>query len=596
MFKFNMYLLRIFYVAVVLFTFAVVVSGQVTIVQRLDELAHQANIASRIHYDLKKADSLSMEAQKLAESELNGDELLYKTIMDYLLRDKYGSPPVLPVEQINKITRIENRISDPLKKFNLWIVFAERLLHRETAEISNQWVSRAMTFAAVSGHEETISKALLLKGQAELKNSKITDAYDNFLDARRMISNLESVQKKALSFKVRSELCKFYSHPNVKMFAKARTLKQELINEITSHQSVDSLALMWSYFELIEIVLDQNPDSQMPGVIDAILSYCNRHNNTRLKEYTMAVKRGHLLENFDLEAYYAELKPYYTQSVASNSELMTVPELCFINALFCEQETKLDSAEALFKQAINASQNRARQANLRRRYAEFLLRHDREKDAFAELKLSLKTAKETQLNDQIIKTANMLDNLAMKFGDYKGAYEYLNIKLEGLTNLSNIREQEKLVEIELNARDREEKEKLIKEKEEKRKKDIRDMWLIGVLVIFLFLVLAIVSSMKVAAWVIEMLSFFNVLFVFEFLLITLEDPVKDLTNDNKFSSFLIKVAVLSVFFPLHHVVEKGVTNYMVKRQLIKRPKKSALMKFIGKMYPWLDPDHEAGAK
>ncbi len=142
---------------------------------------------------------------------------------------------------------------------------------------------------------------------------------------------------------------------------------------------------------------------------------------------------------------------------------------------------------------------------------------------------------------------------------------------------------------ELTVRAEEERKKVAAEKREmeKKKRDQRQYFLIVLLIIVGVFFLVILSSLAVPEWLIEMIAFFSILSVFEFVVLVLDNNIKDITHGEPIKNFGIKMIIFSILFPLHHLIETRVTNYLKKNKLIINPKSFSIKKTLAKIWPWL---------
>ncbi len=129
---------------------------------------------------------------------------------------------------------------------------------------------------------------------------------------------------------------------------------------------------------------------------------------------------------------------------------------------------------------------------------------------------------------------------------------------------------------------------------EKKRKHNMQYAIIIVAIMSSFLILILVSSMKVPEWLIDLLGFFSILFLFEFITILLDHEIHHLTHGEPLKIFICKIAILTLLFPLHHFIESSVTDYMKKNKLIGRVTWLSFKKGLAKIWPWLAPKHRTG--
>ena len=586
-----------------LFLYVLVVTGSVSAQtndrEKIDLLLDAAFNVSQIEYG-DYADSLNEEAIRIAEMSLNKD-LEYVAIMGYLLRDKYGNPGTINPYCFKKAKELELKLNDSQKKFHLWIALANRLANRSQAREANNYSRQALAFAAASEDLSIKIKAYLASARTVLNleakdndiQNQIKEARQNLLMAENHASKLDEGEFRQAEIQILKERYKFRNKIND--FDKAKEIKQELIKIIESQKDIDSLDLMWSYYDLSVAVSLGNADIRIDDKIRSILSYCRRTNNNCLARYARSRHASHLIDNLNIKEFQKNYANHFRSKALTDTSSLYRANYCLTLALNCEDQNNPDSAIILFEQAIKhleSQSNKMRVANYRRRYGQFLLRHGNKKEAYTQLQIAMQIAVEENYDEYILEISPILDSLASKFGDFQKAHEYASLHLNALKQKSPIQLRESLTLMALENQEKQNEIKLAEQEiEEKRKHNIQ-YFAIGVGLILLFLIMIIVSSMKVPNWLIQMLAFFSILFIFEFVILILDHKIHNWAHGEPIKIFLVKIAILSVLFPLHHVIEGGVTNYMVRHQLIKRPKRSAIRKFFERLYPWLRADDE----
>ena len=122
----------------------------------------------------------------------------------------------------------------------------------------------------------------------------------------------------------------------------------------------------------------------------------------------------------------------------------------------------------------------------------------------------------------------------------------------------------------------------------KTKKKYNVQYLIITLCITILMIIFIgVSHLKVPVWVVKGSGFLGILMFFEFIILILDHEIHHMTHGAPLWIFVIKVAILFVLFPLHHIIEHALINYMLKNQLLKKPTKGSIKKIAQKLWPWM---------
>ena len=294
-----------------------------------------------------------------------------------------------------------------------------------------------------------------------------------------------------------------------------------------------------------------------------------------------------------MAAFFAQYSDKYDKPLSEFADPSSTAEYCLSNALFCEYKSDLDSAKLLYQRAIKAAEelnHEYRQANYHRRYGEFLYRHGMKKESYMHLNQALTLAKKNNYISYILDIVKPLDSLARTFKDYEAAYGYAETEANAKAYVANQQIKENLLIMELENEKKQNEMRQISAAEAEKKKFNLQYFAIAVALIALFLLLIIVSSMSVPAWLIEMLGFFSILFIFEFVILILDHKIHHWAHGEPIKIFLVKIAILSVLFPFHHVIEHGVTSYMKKNRMLKRPTKGFFRTFLEKLYPWMSDE------
>jgi hypothetical protein len=64
------------------------------------------------------------------------------------------------------------------------------------------------------------------------------------------------------------------------------------------------------------------------------------------------------------------------------------------------------------------------------------------------------------------------------------------------------------------------------------------------------------------------MGFFSMIFLFEFLILILDNYIHHLTHGEPWKVWLIKIGIISVILPLHHYIEEKLIHYLLSKKLI----------------------------
>ena len=237
---------------------------------------------------------------------------------------------------------------------------------------------------------------------------------------------------------------------------------------------------------------------------------------------------------------------------------------------------KLDSVEIYLDKARMASQDPKNYYN--NIYANFYLAKKDYGKAIAEGLRKLKRGETGNDPNSVRSALRFLSRVYKEKEDYKNANEYLvkyyNLKdsLEKLNNKEEIAlmQVQKDKEIEL----RKEKERL----EEKNRANNLQYMGMSIVAASILLVLLLLGLVKAKPWLIRVMNFFSFIFIFEFIILLADHQIHAFTNGDLWKILLIKIGLIAILYPLHHLIEKRVSHALINKKIslasgIKRLKK-----------------------
>lgn len=160
-----------------------------------------------------------------------------------------------------------------------------------------------------------------------------------------------------------------------------------------------------------------------------------------------------------------------------------------------------------------------------------------------------------------------LDSCYTEIGDYKNALTYssqFNILKDSLEVLGK---EKDLVSMEIDAENKR-KERKQKEEEEalQTRHNIQYTGItIGILVLFLLLVSF--GFLKVPIGWIRALGFISFIFFFEFIILIADNQIHHFTHGEPWKVLAIKVVLIAILLPLHHLVEKKVVHMITAHRI-----------------------------
>ena len=163
-----------------------------------------------------------------------------------------------------------------------------------------------------------------------------------------------------------------------------------------------------------------------------------------------------------------------------------------------------------------------------------------------------------------------LDSISYLLGNYKLSQQYLtqyNLYRDSIESLSK---QKDLLNIEIqNANKRAEQQK---KDEEERKRTRNNIEYLGITAVIatVFIILVTLGVFKISPGIIRAMGFFAFIFLFEFIVLLLDDQIQVLTHGEPWKVLAVKIFIISLLLPLHHWLEKKMTHYLTyKAHMIK---------------------------
>lgn len=81
----------------------------------------------------------------------------------------------------------------------------------------------------------------------------------------------------------------------------------------------------------------------------------------------------------------------------------------------------------------------------------------------------------------------------------------------------------------------------------------------------IFILLVILGVFKMSGSIIKALGFFAFIFLFEFIILLLDNQIHHLTEGEPWKVLAIKIVIIAILLPLHHKLEERVTHYLTNK-------------------------------
>jgi hypothetical protein len=514
--------------------------------------------------EIRLADSISETAIRIAEKD-HRPEMLFLAYSKYAesndLRVNYGKALDYTIKAGQDLY-LSQKSENYFRNYkNLVLVYLSGYEFDKALEYSYKLLS----IAGASESSEMKVESYLYIGQClEGKNQKI-EAFRNYLNAAGIA---ERMKNKTFLAQCYSRLSSFYNFN--KLYSKANHFKLMQRDLIQTMKPVDSVALMWTEYDLQVIDINADNNQLQERDFQNVLDFALRWNNKRLFNYEIALIRTHYVEANKIALLY----DLYHRRFPLELNRLTIenPALYLrLKAYFCEEKRKPDSALYYFVRAeklLQSDRNIINQSNFYNRFGQFLLRHNMQEMAVEKFTRSFELAKSVNYLDYMLGAARQLESIYADKGDYKNAFNYavMNKVLSDSMNNMSKKDQLLIMEIDHETRLRD----LAAEQENKstiRRHNLQyTAMTIGILMVFVILIM--LGSLKVPEWIIRMLGFFSFIFLFEFIILLADHKIHDITHGEPWKVLLIKIFLIAILLPLHHGIEKRVITYLLNHKLL----------------------------
>ena len=543
---------------------------------KIEKLSRLAFFYNDYLDDHAHADSVSEQAIQIAEAS-HRSELLLLACNRYVESndlDEYFKKSLgyaLKAEQLSDITT--NPEMAYLTSKNLASVYLAGYQYDKALEYNY----RSLSIAGIS--ENIVHKAESYLGigkSLEGKNQQI-EAFRNYITA---CSLAETENNDNLLLACYDRLSSFYNFN--KLYNKATRYKLMQRELIKKKLPVDSVAFMWTEYELQVIDINSNNNRLNERKMLNVLDFAMRNSNQRLMNYEIGLYRTHLIEADKIGLLY---DLYHKRYPGEWKKLATGnPGLYYrLKAFFCEDEHQPDSALCYFNKAeqiLESDPNMILRSKFYNRFGQFLLRHGYKEKALAKFAKSYQMAGKASYFEYMVIASGQLESLYAATGDYKNAYTYsvLNKVLSDSINNLSKKDQILVMEIDHETRQREWLAKYEKQGTVRRHNLQYTGMTIGIFTVFVILIM--LGSLKVSEWIIRMLGFFSFIFLFEFIILLADQEIHEITQGEPWKILLIKIFLIAFLLPLHHGIEKKVIIYLLNHKLLNITQFSLIRRFL----------------
>lgn len=233
---------------------------------------------------------------------------------------------------------------------------------------------------------------------------------------------------------------------------------------------------------------------------------------------------------------------------------------------------RADSALYFFKKAapvFEVESNIYAVAQFHYEYGYILRKLGRSKEAIPYLEKAMRYSEQAKNLEGQSNIAAYLDSCYREAGDFKNALTYSSLHVKYRDSLQVLGKEKDLISMEIDAENKR-KERIEKEAAlALQKRHNIQYTAIVMAIIALFIILGSFGFLKVPVSWIKVLGFFSFIFFFEFIILILDQQIHHLTHGEPWKILAIKVVLIALLLPLHHMVEKKVVG-MITTQRLKR--------------------------
>ncbi|MDP1621254.1 MAG: hypothetical protein Q8M08_02835 [Bacteroidales bacterium] len=514
--------------------------------------------------DNSAADSIGTMAIRIAERS-HRPELLFLAYNRYVETNDQHEYYQKALDYALKAVQISFTNKNPGDAFQNYKNLSSVYLSGYEFDKALEYSYRLLSIAGTSEDVGQKVESYLFIGQClEGKNQKI-EAFRNYLNALSLTEKLKNSKLKGECY---SRLSNFYNFN--KLYNKATHYKLLQRDLIMNTQPVDSVALLWTVYDLQVIDINSDNNQLNESNMEEIIGFATRNNCKRMLNYEIALIRTHYIAANKIgllhDLYYKRFPLELTRLASEN------PALYFrLKAFFCEEKHMPDSSLYYFNKAekeLQSETNIILQSNFYNRFGQFLLRQGLHKQAIAKFSRSLDLAQRVFYIDYMLGAAKQLEEIYAVNGDYKNAFDYSVMNKVLTDSMNNMSKKDQLLIMEIDHETGQRELAAEQEKQSRIRRHYLQYTAITIGILSVFIILIMLGSLKVPEWIIRMLGFFSFIFLFEFIILLADRKIEEVTHGEPWKVLLIKIFLIAILLPLHHSIEKKVITYLLNHKLL----------------------------
>jgi len=550
--------------------------------KRISKLVCQAQACHLQNNDPAMADSLLRIAISLAEMTYK-NELILQAYNDYIECMDMGQFDKTRLTYAMKAMQISNSCKDNRLLWRTYHNIAEVYQAMYLYDKALDFSYKSYNIADYLRNDTLRARSYLSIGNSLRKNNNFVEAFRNYLQALNIAEVLKDYTLLDQCYKV---LSKFYNLS--KNYDKAIEFKLKQGALIRNQTEIDSLKLMYNQFELEEINFNSHRTANETS-LELIISYAMKHQEERLKYFVFSLYRSYLINNDKfgkLRALYLDRFPAELTRLLSQDSSMYFR----VRALIAEDQHLYDSAYYYFGKAaqlIDQNSNKELKATFYLRYGQYLVRRENQSQAIVMFTKAFQYANEGHNLEFAIKASSQLQAVYESLKDYQQAFYFAKRTLALSDSLELITKKDDLLLMDIDNATTQREEALQRQARETQRNHNIQYTAIIILMIVIFIILILLGSLHVPRWVIEFLGFISFIFLFEFIVLIADHKIEEITHGEPWKVLAIKIVLIGILMPLHHLVERRMIAYLLNKKLLHFSKDS-FRRFFREMFR---PEH-----
>lgn len=513
------------------------------------------------------ADSLLNAGIEIAELSYDYSQLLDAYSNYLLVMDNYNYSNRIN-EVIDKLESNASQLLEPEENWKCKIALSKGYLMVFKMDEARDLAYQALTAAIQIKDQQMTIKTHLLVGEIQQKMNNNVESIRNFLDALTLAESMEDVVLRMESYK---QLSKFYNL--LKAYDKSIQYKLKELEIAENALHPDSIRIMTNKYDL-EVIAYYNRtlnEKQLYKIID----FAKRNNCTNLKQKGIELFRTHLIKQND----FAQLFSLFHAKYPEELEYIRINDTTTyfrLQAFFLEFEGDIDSARIYYDMAamrLGQSKDKLRIASFYLRYGDFLQRSAFPQQAIEQYNRAYEKASSIPYFQFMLEATGKLEKLYFLQNDFANAYKFIAITQNIKDSLQNETQKSQLQLIEIENEETLRNQRILLAKEKTRREHNIQYTAITIIISAAFILLVLLGGLNVSPTMIRMVGFLSFIFFFEFLILLFDTWIHHLTHGEPWMILGIKILLMCGLLPLHHIIEKKVTHYLIHNDIALIPKK-----------------------